>query len=225
MDEKSLLGWFEQMGRRITDFRASPTSENDAWAALFTEMQTALESIFPLSHPVLRRWEDALARGKRALKGNQVQSPEKYVSRELMGIFEAAHRLLQDGHARSFADGIRAETIAQCLDQAEALVKTGHVVAAMVLAGGALETHLHNLCERFSLSWMGEGSISKYNQALGQARNQGKQSLVTPSDSNLIESWGKDRNGAAHSPTAFTKTSPEVLLVIEGMRQFFARTQ
>ena len=142
MDENSLLTWFEQIGRRIIDFRASPTGENDAWASLFTEMQTALESIFPQSHPVLRRWEDALSRGKQSQRGNRLQTPEKYVSQELMGTFEAAHRLLQDGHARRFADGIRAGTIAQCLEQAETLAGNGYAVAAMVLAGGALETHL-----------------------------------------------------------------------------------
>ena len=95
----------------------------------------------------------------------------------------------------------------------------------MVLAGGALETHLQNLCVRFSLSWSGNGSIDEYKKALNQARNQGKQSLVTSSDSSLIESWGKDRNAAAHKPTTFTKTPQEVQLTIDGIRQFLARTQ
>jgi hypothetical protein len=225
MDEKSLLAWFDQIGTRITIFRTSPTGEHDAWASLFTEMQTALESIFPQSHPVLRRWEDALSRGKQSQRGNHLQTPEKYVSKELMGTFEAAHRLLQEGHARRFADGIRAETIAQCLGQAETLARFGYASAAMVLAGGALETHLLHLCERFCLSWQGDGSISKYNQALGQARSQGMQDLVTSSDSSAITSWGQDRNGAAHSPLTFTKTQPEVLLIVEGIRQFLLRTQ
>src|SRR5262249_26104420 len=123
------------------------------------------------------------------------------------------------------ADGIRAETIAQCLDQADALARGGYVASAMVLTGGALETHLYNLCERFSLSWAGEGSISKYNQALGRARNQGTQNLVTASESNLIDSWGKDRNDAAHDPINFKKPKSAVQHAIEGIRQFLARTQ
>lgn len=206
MVEQGLLTWFEQIAERITQVRNS-RADADEWSELWTEMQTALESIFPSSHAVRKRWEDPRLRNER------------------IGLFQTAHRLLKEGHARSLADGIRAETILQCLDQAEALVQASYNVAAMVLAGGALETHLHNLCGRFSLSWSGDGSISKYNQALGQARNQGTQNLVTASDSNLIESWGKDRNEAAHSPTAFTKTSPEVRLTIKGIRQFLARTQ
>ena len=190
MNDQSLLIWFEQIVNRLIDFCSSPPTGNDVWAALFAEMQTDLESIFPQSHAVLRRWEDALSRVKHTKKdalGVHLQTPERYVSDELIGIFKAAHRLLQDGHAQRFADGIRAETIAQCLGQADALVMTGYAVPAMVLAGGALEMHLQNLCKRFSLSWTGDGSISKYNQSLGTASNQGIQSLVTASDFNLIE--------------------------------------
>ena len=139
--------------------------------------------------------------------------------------FPSCSPAFKEGHAHRFADGIRAETIIQCLDQAEALVKAGYVAAAMVLAGGALETHLQNLCGRFALSWSGDGSISKYKQSLDQARNQGLQSLVTSSDSSLIESWGKDRNTAAHRPTAFTRTPAEVRLAIEGIRQFLVRAE
>jgi len=210
MDEKSLLTWFEQIDEHITQTINSRTGESDAWPALLTEMQTALESVFPPSHTVLKRWENPRSREK-----------------DWIGTFRAAHRLLKDGHARRFVDGIRAETIAQCLDQGETLAQAGYIVAAMILAGGALETHLQNLCGRFSLSWPGDGSINKYKQVLDQARNQGIQDLVTSSDSSMIESWGKDRNTAAHNPIDFAKikTPPEVRLAIEGIRQFLARTQ
>jgi hypothetical protein len=144
---------------------------------------------------------------------------------DLIAIFRTAHRLLQDGHVRTFADTVRAETIMQCLDQAEILLAAKLTVPAMVLAGGALETHLQNLCVRFGLSWSGDGSIGKYKQALDQGRNQGKQSLVTSSDTSLIESWGKDRNTAAHTPTAFTASLQQVKLTIDGIRQFIARTE
>src|ERR671939_1229746 len=73
MNEQSLLTWFEQIKSRIFDFHASPTADNEVWATLFTERQTALESIFPSSHSVLRRWEDALSRGKQAVKNARLQ--------------------------------------------------------------------------------------------------------------------------------------------------------
>ena len=225
MDEKTVLAWFESLEQRFNETRASKTGEDDVWSAIYTEMRSALDVAFPPSHVVLRKWEDAVARAKTINRGNRVQVPEGWDSDELIGIFRTGTSLLRSGHLRSLVDGIRAETVAQCLDQAEALVRSGYAAAAMVLAGGALETHLRSLCVRFGVSWQGNGSIASYKQTLDQARNQGAQSKVSSSDSSQIESWGKDRNDAAHSPSAFTKTAPEVGHVIEGVRQFLGRTQ
>ena len=225
MDEQSSLTWFEQIEERISQVFTPGTYQFAERAALLTEMQTALDSVFLPSHSVLRGWEGARSRETHALQSDRTSKLE-FAQDELIAIFRMAHRLLKQGHARRFADGIRAETITQCLDQAEALVIVGYAAAAMVLAGGALETHLQNLCRRFSLSWPpGDGSINKYKQVLDQARNNGIQNLVTSSDSSMIESWGKDRNTAAHTPTAFTKIPSEVRLAIEGIRQFLVRTQ
>jgi hypothetical protein len=188
-------------------------------------MHSALESVFPPSHAILRRWEDAIARAKQIPKGNRIQTPELWVCNELIGIFRTAITLLKNGLIRSLADGVRAETVAQCLDQAEALGRAGYAAAAMILAGGALEAHLRILCMRFNLSWQRDGSIGSYKQSLDQARNQGTQSLVSSSDSSQIESWGKDRNEAAHTLASFAKAPQQVLHIVEGIRQFVARTQ
>jgi hypothetical protein len=160
MDEQRLLTWFEQIDERVSQAFTPGTHQYAVRAGLLTEMQTALESVFPPSHTVFRRWEDARSRESQALQSERASMLD-FAQDELIAIFRVAHRLLKEGHARTFADGIRAETMTQCLDQAEALVRAGYVATAMVLAGGALETHLQNLCGRFSLSWTGEGSIRK----------------------------------------------------------------
>jgi hypothetical protein len=224
MDEQSLLTWLEQIDKRISQVFIRGTHQYAVRAAVLTEMQTALESVFPPSHAVLRRWEDVRSRESQALQSDFGGALD-FVQDELVEIFRVAHRLLQEGHARRFADGIRAETIIQCLDQADALARIGYVAAAMVLAGGALESHLCALCVRFNLSWQGNGSIGSYKQALDQARNQGTQNVVSASDSSQIDSWAKDRNDAAHTPVGFIKTQQAVLHIIEGMRQFLGRTQ
>jgi hypothetical protein len=220
-----ILEWFEKLEKSATDLRDSRTSEVHTWAPVLTELHSALDSVFPPNHVILKRWEDARAHGRESVRGHDHQLPERWVIPELVGVFQTAVKLLKDGHARRLADGIRAETIGHCLDQADALARSGYAVAAMVLAGGALETHLRNLCARFGLTWPGEGSIAKYNQALGQARNLGTQELVTSSDSSLIESWGKDRNEAAHTPATFSRSATDVLAAVEGIKQFLARTE
>ena len=67
MDEPSLLTWFEQIDERITQTINSSTGESTALRALLTEMQTALESSFPRSHAVLKRWENPRSRERIGL--------------------------------------------------------------------------------------------------------------------------------------------------------------
>lgn len=225
MDDKQAIAWLEALNQRYIDTRAAKNGEHDVWAAIWSEMRAALESVLPPGHVVLRQWQDAVGRAKAIDRGNRVEVPENWVGGELVGLCRTAISLLKDGHLRSLIDGIRAETVAQCLDQAEMLGRAGYVAAAMVLAGGGLETHLRNLCVRFGTSWQGNGSIAAYKQALDQGRNNGSQTVVSSSDSSLIESWGKDRNDAAHAPATFARTAQEVSLVIAGIRQLLARTQ
>ena len=225
MDEQRAITWLEALNQRFIDTRAAKNGEYDVWAAIWSEMRSALESVLPPGHVVLRQWQDAVGRAKSVNRGNRVEVPENCVGDELIGLCRTAISLLKDGHLRSLADGVRAETIAQCLDQADALVRAGYISAAMVLAGGGLETHLRNLCVRAGASWRGDGSIGAYKQALDQARNNGSQTIVSSSDSSQIESWGKDRNDAAHTPATFAKTAQEVSLAIAGIRQLLAHTQ
>ena len=134
--------------------------------------------------------------------------------------------LLEGGHLRALADGVRAETVGELLDQAEQLVDDGEPVPAAVLAGGALETHLRHLCDRAGVlgGLIGHGNIDKYKSLLDVARKNGHE-VITKGDGKLVTAWGDDRNIAAHNPTKFGKGGPEVKLMIEGIRQFVARTE
>lgn len=225
LDEAGALAWLEALDRRYADTRAAQNGETDIWSAIFSEMRTALEAVLPPGHVLIRQWQDAIGRAKAINRGNRVELPEHWVSGELIGLLRTATSLLRDGRLRSLADGVRAETIAQCLDQADSLVRSKYAAAAMVLAGGGLETHLRNLCIRFGASWQGNGSIAAYKQALDQTRNQGLQSVVSSSDSSQIEAWGKDRNEAAHTPASFAKSPEEISLAIAGIRSFLSRTE
>jgi hypothetical protein len=119
-------------------------------------------------------------------------------------------------------DGVRAETVAELLQQAEGLLKSGHLVAAAVLAGGALESHLRHLCTTHSLTWAGAGSIATYDAAVAQARNLGN-TIYSATDTKCVIAWGGLRNDAAHSPTTFSASESQVQLAIDGILQFIAR--
>jgi hypothetical protein len=97
--------------------------------------------------------------------------------------------MLKAGRLQGLAEGIQAETVGELLDQASSFLAGGYVVAAAVIAGGALETHLAHLCQRSGVTWSGDGSISKYNGAVGAARKQGI-SVYSTNDGKSVEAWG-----------------------------------
>jgi hypothetical protein len=143
---------------------------------------------------------------------------------DAIGIFRAATRLLKDGRIGSLLDAVRVETEDELLDQATALLNAGHVIAAAVIAGGALETHLRHLVTKNSLEVKGDGSISKYDAAISKARNDGTASIYQATDTKLVTSWGGIRNDAAHEPTMFTHSKETVQRMIDGIREFISRT-
>jgi hypothetical protein len=193
------------------------------------EAQSALQSIFPAGHALHTNWAAIFERAKTYKLGSVpggVALPESYARVHFfsaLGVIEAGASLLKGGHLRSLMDGLRAETVSEVLDQANALLAARHPVAAAVLAGGALETHLLHLCQRNHLTWVGEGSIAKYDGAIAKARNDGPVEVYSATDTKQVVAWGGIRNDAAHDPTKFTRTPEAVKLMVDGIRQFIAR--
>ncbi len=190
------------------------TQEASIWLA---KADAALSDVFPESHATRKRFSEVghPPTGKR-------EDTNAFLSS--VGIFTAAVELVRDGQHRPVLEAVRAETVIELLDQADALVAAHHVVPATVIAGGALETHLLHLCNSHGLTWTGSGSISKYDGAIASARKNGTVSVYSLTDSKQVTAWGGMRNDAAHSPGNYSKTEPEVRMMIEGIRQFVART-
>ncbi len=132
-------------------------------------------------------------------------------------------RDVEKGLLRKFEDGVRAETVGEVLDQAEQLLSKNHLVAATVLAGGALETHLRRLCDRSSIMWSGNGGIGAYNDAIGKARNDGTANVYSASEQKQITAWGGLRNDAAHDPTTFAAPKDAIRRMVDGIRDFLVR--
>ena len=178
---------------------------------------SAVNAITPIGHELRQWWKKQVPPGKAVLLHSAVTMTKA------IAIIEAALDLLENGRFGSLMDSVRAETVSEVLDQADVLANQGHSAAATVLAGGALETHLLHLCNTNSLSWSGHGSISKYDGAIAQERNNGNE-IYSRADTNQVGAWGGHRNAAAHDPTNFNRSKDETTLMIEGIRQFVART-
>jgi hypothetical protein len=179
------------------------------WA---TEAEAALAAVFPENHPNRRSWD-------------KVINSDEHIGElmdKLIGIFKGAVNQVRNGRIGSLIDAIRVESESDLLDQAEQLLAGGYFAAAAVIAGGTLETHLKSYCQTHGIPVTGEGSISKYNGAVGQARKT-TANLYDANDGKRVEAWGGTRNEAAHNPGGFKHTKEEILRYIEGIREFLSR--
>jgi hypothetical protein len=183
-----------------------------AWA---TEAESAIRAVFPDGHAVRLAWA-------AELRDNSSKHITTRVVR-LLGVFAGAASLVANDRIVSLINTIRIETESELLDQALVLAESDHRAAAAVVAGGALETHLRHYVDKHGIAITGEGSISKYNNTVGQARKT-KQGLYSANDGKLIEAWGGYRNEAAHDPGNFVRTKEDVKRMIEGIREFVSRT-
>lgn len=218
MTPRDLLAWFDEIAAR-----GKPEQQDGSAAALIMDMESAIAMAFSPAHAVRRSWTEMKERTNRNPRFAGYSLPLTGAWHEIEGVFRSAHGQLKAGRLRSLTDGVRVETVGDCLDAAEQLLGGQHPLAAMVIAGGALEVHLKHLCERHGLTWKGPGSIEKYNGALAEARNEGVET-ISATDSKAVTSWGGRRNDAAHTPTTFGGTVDEIRLIVEGIRQFLSRT-
>lgn len=222
MNQSEAISWFQE----VATFGATLPKESERhyahqqvaqWVA---QASSAIHGVFPPGHHLLKRWDDCLK--------DHVGEKSPYLNGEtfvetLRGTFLAAQDLLAKGRLSSFVEGIRTETVADLLDQADVLARQNFVAAATVVAGGALETFLHFTCDKNALiTWEGHGSIEKYKDALARARKNGNE-IISASDEKQVSAWGGSRNDAAHDPGSFHGTVDSVKLMIEGIRQFIGR--
>ena len=211
MTKQELLHWFDELEKSM--------QESGRFAAWSTSARSAIGAAFPPGHTVLQAWDDLTA---RIAEKNPIIGVSHLVVSNFQGIFSSAHDQLKAGRLDTLIQGVQAGTVSEILEQAEDLAASNYVVAATVLAGGALETHLLHLCDRANLPLPSPGSIEKYNNMIGQHRKSGNE-IYSVNDGKSVTAWGGLRNEAAHDPGNFTRTPEEVRLMIEGIRQFIAR--
>jgi hypothetical protein len=219
MNAAEIQTWFDDLAARRdrVGMRGTYAFEEPAASSWLTEVQSALAAVFPNGHP-LRTTFDRTFHGAKSYEW----SSDTYFI-PLTGAFNAAHNMVKTGRVQSLIAGLQAETVMELLDQAATLGQSNYPVAAMVIAGGALESHLLHLCGRHNLTWNGDGSIGKYDGAIAAARNAGTVTVYSQADTKSMGTWGADRNTAAHTPANFHKSSAEVLAIIEGIRGFISR--
>jgi hypothetical protein len=220
MTRAAIEQWFQELLKQA----ASLTIRNSTTGLRFDERQarawsieaeSAIAAIFPQGHPTRQAWA-------RVLNTVGAGSDISVVALQLVGVFESAERMIRNNRIGTLVDAIRNETESGLLDQALVLVEANHLAAGTVIAGGALETHLSHYVAKYGITISGDGSISKYNNAVGAARSSNSL-LYSTTDGKLVEAWGGFRNDAAHKPGTFSRSQDDVKRMVEGIREFISR--
>jgi hypothetical protein len=229
MKREDYLAWFEDLLKRFESIKRYPLSNYStstywyegtgahAWA---TEAEAALAAVFPPADANRQSWE-------RLLQGLRPGAPHGGTLEGMLGVLQGAARQIRDGRIGNLINTVRVETEDELLDQAQTLLNakpTPLLVAATVIAGGALETHLRHLVSKHGLTVNGDGSINTYDGAIAQARNTGTITVYVQTDSKLVTAWGGMRHDAAHTPGTFSRSADDVRRMIEGIREFISRT-
>ncbi len=133
----------------------------------------------------------------RQALGSQLAKPGQNMSfiPMVLGSLHALRQSVSSGYLTSLESKLRANVHDDFLTQAQELLSASYHVAAMVVAGGVLENHLHKLAVARGITWAGNGTISKYNDNL-------KDVLYPQPTWRRIQSVADVRNHAAHGNTA-----------------------
>ncbi len=214
----SLLQWIEGVG----DKNQGGPSHVEA-QQIVLRCKTLVDRLVPQGHAYRKQSDDIF---KKCDSATEYHHRSDYLLHEYMAaLVKTLRHDLEDGRLDAVHEAIRVETCSDVLDVAAQYAADKELIAATVLAGGALETHLRHLCTKLGLRWKGDGSISKYNDTVAVARNEGKPIPYAKAVGGQVTAWGQLRNDAAHDPATFqTKHSTvEVNSMVSGVRDFIVR--
>jgi hypothetical protein len=125
----------------------------------------------------------------------------------VLGTLEAIQHELENDLFETFTKLVKAETLADLLDQAEHLFREGYHLAAGVLGRAILEDHLRTVCGVLRCSPQKKRpTISDFNQALYGKNHYTK---VRMKQVDMLAAIGND---AAHNSPSLTPTDVKKLL-------------
>ena len=135
MNHDDAISWFNELAQRNLQQHATDRTvvivgrgriEYDEAPAVswVTEADSALKAVFPRGHALLVKWDAVLT---EADKGSVYHLSSANTVDAARAIFNTARDMLKAGRLSSFADGIRADTVGELLDQADTFVSGGYL--------------------------------------------------------------------------------------------------
>ena len=126
-----------------------------------------------------------------------------------LGTLEAIHHELENDHLDSFTQIVKAETLADLLDQAEYLNSAGYYLASGVICRAVLEEHLRTVCEMLEcIPKKKRPTLNDFNQALYTEGHYSK----TKTKMKHIDALVSTGNDAAHNKPELEPSDVKKLL-------------
>lgn len=163
--------------------------------------------------------------GEKSTYSNEVErilkeSPQLHLhTSSILGIVQALRDDLKDGFVKTLVELVHADIFADFLDMAYHLQESGYKDAAAVITGSTLESHIKELCQKYSVEIEVNGrpvKADKMNSDLA------KGDAYSKLDQKNITAWLDLRNKAAHGNYE-DYTKEQVELLISGVRDFIGR--
>jgi hypothetical protein len=141
----------------------------------------------------------------------------------LIGIVQALREDYEAGYIRAIEELIHADLFDDFLEMAEYFLGDGYKDPAAVIAGGVLEEHLRNLCQKNSISLVVKtNSGDRPKKADSMNAELAGANVYSKLDQKSITSWLDLRNNAAHGKYS-EYTKEQVSLMLQGTRDFIVR--
>lgn len=206
MDRDPILTQIETVLRAVRGV-SDYSPENEHLRAA-TRMGAAIERLAP---PGSRYRKEADTTNRGFEGWTQVQ--------QLHGILQALCEDYRAGYLETVHEIIHASVFADFLEMGSYLLKEGYKDAAAVLAGGALEQQLRELCKKHELDAEINGRPKKADQLNADLV---KVQAYTKLDQKNVTAWLDLRNLAAHGRYG-EYTEEHVDLLLQGVRDFISR--
>lgn len=142
-----------------------------------------------------------------------------------LSILLSARQDLCDGRLSTLRELVHADLFSDFLEMAEYLMDEDHGYkdAAAVLAGGVLEEHLRQLCQRQTISIeVQTANGTKPKKADTMNADLAAATVYNKNQQKIVTGWLGIRNSAAHAKYG-EYTTEQVVSLIGGVRDFIAR--
>jgi hypothetical protein len=147
------------------------------------------------------------ARPWKAMLTDQGHMNYSGTAAKILGTLEAILHELENDHLDSFTTLVKAETLADLLEQAEHLFANGYVLAAGVIGRAVLEQHLRDTCDTLGcLPEKDRPTLNDFNQALYSFDHYNKIKMKA------VDALAAIGNDAAHNKEGLEESDVKRLL-------------